>query len=422
MPENTELKTLVQSIETVQKSMDSFNDKLDVLEKDKVEKAADAATKAIDAMNAAGDQIKALEEQQKELELLIAKGHDPENKENVEYNRKMALYLKKGIEIPSDILNPVIDSMAKSMDVDGTNGDLIKKDLVSGIGPDGGYWISPERSSSVSKRVFETSPMDQIATRMSTTSNEVEILLDDDEASYIVVGETTTPTTTDTPQISVLKIPVNEIAALPRATRRMLEDAGFDIEGWLNQKVSDAFSRGRNNQFFVGDGVAKARGILDYSAWAVAGTYERNALEQLTSGTSGSFDADDFIELQNMLLEDYQANATWLMRRAAFGEVMKLKSSSGDYLLNPRIVAEGAKKILLGNPVRFAADMQAVAADGLAVAYGDFRRGYTIVDRKGILVIRDPYTSKPYTLFYTTMRFGGAVTNFQAIKIMKIKA
>jgi HK97 family phage major capsid protein len=63
--------------------------------------------------------------------------------------------------------------------------------------------------------------------------------------------------------------------------------------------------------------------------------------------------------------------------------------------------------------------MPAKAANSLSLAFGDFKRGYLIVDRMGTQVLRDPYTSKPYVLFYTTKRVGGGVQNFEAIKLLK---
>ena len=63
--------------------------------------------------------------------------------------------------------------------------------------------------------------------------------------------------------------------------------------------------------------------------------------------------------------------------------------------------------------------MPVIATNSYSVAFGDFRRGYLIVDRVGIRVLRDPYSAKPYVLFYTTKRVGGGVQDFDAIKLLK---
>ena len=60
-----------------------------------------------------------------------------------------------------------------------------------------------------------------------------------------------------------------------------------------------------------------------------------------------------------------------------------------------------------------------IAANALSISFGDFRAGYLVVDRTGVRVLRDPYSAKPYVLFYTTKRVGGGVQNFEAIKLIK---
>jgi HK97 family phage major capsid protein len=82
----------------------------------------------------------------------------------------------------------------------------------------------------------------------------------------------------------------------------------------------------------------------------------------------------------------------------------------------------GTPETLLGYAVTRAEDMPALATNSLSLAFGDFAQAYQIVDRQGIRVLRDPYTSKPYVKFYTTKRVGGGVVNFEAIKLMKFAA
>ena len=62
------------------------------------------------------------------------------------------------------------------------------------------------------------------------------------------------------------------------------------------------------------------------------------------------------------------------------------------------------------------ASISLAPGEELSLAFGDFKRGYLIVGRVGVRMLRDPYSSKPYVLFYTTKRVGGGVQNFEAIK------
>ena len=98
-----------------------------------------------------------------------------------------------------------------------------------------------------------------------------------------------------------------------------------------------------------------------------------------------------------------------------------LKNEDGDYLWQPSLDAK-LPPTLLGYPVTECEEMPDIAAGSMALAFGDFERGYLVVDRAGINVLRDPFTAKPYVLFYTTKRVGGGVQDFNAIKLLKFAA
>lgn len=283
--------------------------------------------------------------------------------------------------------------------------------------PNGGYLVTPAMSARMMTRIFETSPMRAYATVESIGTGSLEIIIDDDEASSGWVGEVAPRPETNTPAIGKKIIPVHELYANPKATQTALDDAGRDLESWLADKVSRKFARDEATSFFSGNGVNKPRGILTYTAGT--STYARDTVEQVTTGSAGVITPDSLIALQNALKEEYQNGAVFFMARATFGDILKKKDGQGQYLWGPGLngqMREGA--LLLGKPVRFAADMPAIASAALSVAYGDFAEGYTIVDRQGIRTLRDPYSSKPYVQFYTTKRVGGDVTNFEAFKLL----
>jgi HK97 family phage major capsid protein len=278
---------------------------------------------------------------------------------------------------------------------------------------DGGFLVTPEVSSEIVKKVFESSPMRQVASVQSISTDSLEILEDLDEVASGWVTETQARAATNTSKIKKIAIPVHELHASPTITQKLLDDANLNVEAWLQEKVASKFARDEATAFISGDGVGKPKGILTYSAGDGFGL-----LEQVNSGHASQITADGLISLQAALFEAYQGNASWMMKRATVAEVRKLKDSQNRYLWEPSLVP-GTPDMLLGKAIYQAADMEATGANKLAVAYGDFRAGYQIVDRVGIRVLRDPYTAKPYVLFYTTKRVGGAVKNFQAIKIGK---
>ena len=167
-----------------------------------------------------------------------------------------------------------------------------------------------------------------------------------------------------------------------------------------------------------GNGVAKPKGILAYDS----GT-GFNQIQRKETAANNAITGDELIDVQAMLKEPYQMNANWLINRLLIGYVRKLKDSiSGNYLWQPGL-AQGQPAQLLGRPVEMASDLpSAVTANTDTMIYGDIRAGYQIVDRIGVRVLRDPYTNKPFVGFYTTKRVGGGVKNFEAIKVLKVKA
>lgn len=301
--------------------------------------------------------------------------------------------------------------------------DFVTKDLVSGINPDGGFFIPPAPMRMVETKVFETSPLRGLASTETTSTDTFKFVLDDDEADSGWVGEVSTRTDTNTPTVGEIKIPIHEIFAQPKASQNNLDDAGFDVENWLIRKISTRFTRQENTAFVSGDGALRPKGFLDYAASADEDVYERNTVGQLETAGSGVIVSDDLKSLVGLLKEDYQDNAVFGMKRATWTTITKLKDTQNRYLFDMiSNLRDGDIMQLLGQAVVLMNDMPDITANALSVVYADFREFYTIVDRRGIRVLRDPFTAKPFVKFYSTKRVGGAVVNYEAGKLLKIKA
>ena len=95
-----------------------------------------------------------------------------------------------------------------------------------------------------------------------------------------------------------------------------------------------------------------------------------------------------------------------------------MQDALGNYLWQPGFGT--TPSTLFGFPVAEFNDMPVAAANSYSLAFANWREAYQIVDRIGIRVLRDPYTAKPFVLFYTTKRTGGAVLDFEAIKLLKL--
>lgn len=301
---------------------------------------------------------------------------------------------------------------------------LEMKAMQVGSDPDGGYWVPPQISARIITQVYETSPIRQIASVDTISTDALEMPNDYGEFDSGWIGERTAPTETSTSQTGIQRIQVHEIYAAPRATQKLLEDSTVDVEGWMARKVADKFARVENSAFVGGNGVNKPRGFLTYAD----GTTLPGTIEQFASGSASGIDASGIIRMAAASLkEPYQPNAQWLCRRATIADLMLLKDQQGRYLWSPASTSGLTATVpstLLGYPLRHAADMPVTSGGtgALVMAFGDFRAAYQIVDRLGISVLRDPYTAKPWIILYSRKRVGGDVVNFEALKLMRVGA
>lgn len=291
-----------------------------------------------------------------------------------------------------------------------------QKAMSVGSDPDGGSLVPTQTSARIITKVYETSPLDELAYHESVSTDALEIAIDTDEVGAGWVGETDARPETSTAQVGVQRIPVHEIYAKPKATQQFLEDAGIDAEAWLAGKVGEKFARMRALAFISGNGIKKPRGILTYPAGSNG---VRGTILQVPSGHATLLTPDGLITLTFSIKDKYLANANWLMKRGTVGAVMLFKDQQNQYIWRPGLQA-GQPSMLLGYNVRRADDMPTVGAGTLPVAFGDFRAGYTVVDRLGIRTLRDPYSSKPFVEFYTRQRVGGDVVDFEAYALQVV--
>jgi HK97 family phage major capsid protein len=187
------------------------------------------------------------------------------------------------------------------------------------------------------------------------------------------------------------------------------------------QEVRLAFAEQENTAFVSGDGVAMPKGFLSYEI-IDEGAWQWGKIGCLTTGVDGEWPstdpADKLIDFVYALKSAYRANAHWVMNRSTQAEIRKIKDSDGNYIWRPGEQA-GQGATLMTFPIAETEDMPDIAADSFAIAFGDFARGYLVVDRVGLRILRDPFSAKPYVLFYTTKRVGGGVQDFNAIKLLK---
>jgi HK97 family phage major capsid protein len=238
------------------------------------------------------------------------------------------------------------------------------------------------------------------------------------------VGETAARPTTNSQTLAELSYPTMELYAMPAATSAFLDDAAVDVGQWIADEVNAAFAAQETTAFVTGNGVNKPTGFLAATTVAEA-SWSWGNLGYIATGSAGALPAsnasDVLIDLVYALKAGYRQNANWVMNRKVQGALRKLKDADGNYLWQPALTADG-KARFMGFELVEAEDMPNIAANSLSIAFGDFKRGYLIVDRQGVSVLRDPFSSKPYVLFYTTKRVGGGIADYDAIKLLKFAA
>lgn len=278
----------------------------------------------------------------------------------------------------------------------------------------GGYLVTPHIVKRINKRIDDSSPMRQICSHQKISTETLDYIIedydradagwsgevvDDEDGGYKSKYDFTQDTST--PKIQKISITTYELYAQPQISQKLLDDAFVNVEGWLVEKIAEAFSKKENEAFIKGDGTFQPKGILAYE----------DKIKQLKTD---KLDSDAIMKLYYSLNEYYSKNASFLMNRSTLKDVRLLKSETGQYLWQPSLSLE-TPDTLMGIPVYQSADMPPTM-----IAVADFKQAYKIVDNRGMRILRDPYTNKPYVRFFVTKRVGGEVVNTSAIKLLKI--
>jgi HK97 family phage major capsid protein len=397
----------------------------------KIETALESATEAKAAIEAS---IAAERKEREDLELRLQregiKGDGDGAKRELEiktFNRTLAAEAAERKQQPVVLDAKGYDEYKAAFDRMLRNNDRLLspdevKTLQVGSDPDGGYLVTPDVSGRMAKKIYETSPIRQLASVQVISTDALEGMEDLGEAGCGYAGEHGTSGDATTPQLGKWRIPVFIIDSEPKATQQLLDDAAIDVEGWLSDKVGNKFGRFENSEF-VNGAANKIRGFAaGYTMAADDGTgVTWGQIGYVATGVNSDFaatkPADKLHDLIGAVKVDYLPNARFVTRRTVITKIRKFKDANDRYILQPSLVL-GSPDTLMGYPLVRAEDMPALANTSKSLAFGDFAQAYQIVDRQGVRVLRDPYTAKPYVKFYTTKRTGGGMVNYEAIKLL----
>lgn len=326
---------------------------------------------------------------------------------------------------------PVIGGADASPEVKGfVNGYLRRgstlelKSITGTVPSDGGYAVPREIDALIARALTEISPIRAIAQVVQTGSAGYRKLVTLGGTASGWVSETAARPETGTPDFAEIAPPTGELYANPAASQAMLDDAAFDLEGWLAREIAMEFARAEGAAFVNGSGAGQPRGFLQ-SPKSEEFDNDRpfGTLQYVASGDASGFDINPdgkLIDMVHTMKAGHRQGASWVMNSATLAEVRKLKTADGAFLWQPGLV-EGQPDRLLGYPVVEAEDMPDIAAGAFPIAFGNFRAGYLIAERTATQILRDPFTNKPFVHFYATRRVGGQVLDSNAIKLLKIE-
>lgn len=266
--------------------------------------------------------------------------------------------------------------------------------------------VLPAMHKQIMNNLSNKSIMRLIASIETISSSVLDLILEDGMFNSGWVGHEEARAETDSSKIKKKQIFVNEIYAQPKISQRLLDDAAMNLESWITERVSDSFVRLENEAFFVGDGDKKPFGILT------------NKDIPVLEAEGNQVTAELLMQMIHALDESYLASATFVMNPTTLAAIQALKSTDGRFIWQHSL-SDPLKQTILGIPVVCSHHMPAIDKGGPAIAIGDFKAGYKIVDHANHNVMRDPYTEKPFVKFYVTKRVGGDVINPNAIRFAK---
>jgi HK97 family phage major capsid protein len=376
---------------------------------------------AVEVKAALTDFVSEVRAFQGEVKMLVKEGQE----RVAMLDRKMAGYGRPPLAAAAEMGVPHRKAFAaylRTGDDDGLRGIVPEgKAMTTAVAADGGYLVDPQTAEAVKSVLVSTASIRAIAQVVQVEAASFDVLVDRSEVGSGWATETAAASETATPVLERVSIPLHELSAMPKASQRLLDDSAFDVEGWLAAKIATRFLRAESAAFVSGDGVDKPKGFLTAPKVANA-SWAWGSLGYVPSGAASDFSAtnpaDCIINLVYALGAEYRANASFVMNSKTAGAVRKMKDADGRFLWSDGLAA-GEPARLMGYPVLICEDMPDIAAGAHAIAFGDFRAGYTIAERPDLRILRDPFSAKPHVLFYASKRVGGDVTDYAAIKLLR---
>jgi HK97 family phage major capsid protein len=416
-----EIKSAVDQMASAFEEFKSVNDaRIKAVEKGDTSKAAELTAKLarIEADVAKYSELKSrlekeLEIQRERIEELEAAANRPgktaTDKKRAEYNEAFEAWVRKGGNSP--------EHEAKMRSLESVLVD--KKDIATTSSAAGGFGVPKQIASEIERLERLFSPVRDLVRVVPVGTSDYRQLVSVGGADAGWVGETDSRTSTATSELREITPTQGELYAYPQASEWSLDDIFFDVEAWLSEEVAQVFAQETGRAVISGNGTKKPTGMLNSTPTDVGDhpVSRAAAVYQYVDG-GALIDADGLIDLVYTLNSMYRPGSSFVANSVTIGAIRKLKDADGQYLWSPSL-AVGQPDSLLGYPVRAWEDLQGLGEGAFPVAFGNFRRGYVLVDRVGLRITRDNISAPGFIRFYVRRRLGGHVLNNDAIKFLR---
>jgi HK97 family phage major capsid protein len=292
-----------------------------------------------------------------------------------------------------------------------------------GTGPEGGFAVPEEISREIERLELKFSPVRTLVKVRSVGTSDYKELVDEAGQEAAWAGEETARAETAASTLRQRTPTMGELYAYPKTTLFALEDMFFNVEQWLSEGAARAFARTESEAVIRGNGTNKPTGLLNtapVTADDFASPLRDHAAFEFIQGTGSppTIEADNLFDVVYQLNSAYRAFGTWVMNSLTTGVVRKLKDLNGQYHWQPGL-SMGQPDRLLGYPTATWEQLDDVGAGNHPIAFGDWQRAYVLVDRVGLMLIRDEITQPGFVKFYIRRRVGGTVLNNDAAKWLK---
>lgn len=288
-----------------------------------------------------------------------------------------------------------------------TNKDyLAERDLNTTNLTEGGIFVLPDVQTEIIKDAKDMSPVRTLARVSTTTSNEF-VRWRRTDIPGITWGTERSGGSEGQMAYKKITIPIHDASVSVPVTSNLLEDSEINIVAEIQADIAISYEVGEGAAFVLGAGSASVPEGFMINANVVTTTAAESPTAEVING-------DDFYNLMAKLHPTYSARGWFVMNRVSLNSVLKLKATDGTYLWQANLQM-GAQATIAGKPYMIFEDMVNPGTTTNPVAFGDFSQGYEIVDKLGMTMLPDPYTSRPAQLFHFRKRMGGLVTQPNAL-------